>query len=53
MKTKEELKALKAEVENLKKKLEELNEDELEEVIGGTAGFMLGNQDTPGKDAIL
>ena len=35
MKTKEELNALKEEVETLSKKLAELNEDELKEVTGG------------------
>ena len=35
MKTKEELNALKEEVENLSKKLAELSEDEMEEVTGG------------------
>ena len=35
MKTKEELIALKEEVETLNKKLAELNEDELEQVSGG------------------
>ena len=35
MKTKEELNALKKEVENLKKKLAELTEEELEQVTGG------------------
>ena len=35
MKTKEELNALKAEVETLSKKLAELSEDELKEVAGG------------------
>ena len=35
MKTKEELNALKEEVETLSKKLAELNEDELAEVTGG------------------
>ena len=36
MKTKEELNALKAEVENLNKKLAELSEDELTQIAGGT-----------------
>ena len=36
MKTKEELNALKEEVETLNKKLAELSEDELAEVAGGT-----------------
>ena len=35
MKTKEELNALKEEVETLNKKLEELTEEELEQVTGG------------------
>ena len=35
MKTKEELKALKEEVETLNKKLAELSEEELEQVNGG------------------
>ena len=35
MKTKEELKALKEEVENLNKKLAELSEEELKQVAGG------------------
>ena len=35
MKTKEELNALKAEVEALNKKLAELTEEELEQVAGG------------------
>ena len=35
MKTKEELNALKKEVETLNKKLAELNEDELDQVTGG------------------
>ena len=37
MKTKEELNALKEEVETLNKKLAELNEEELEQVSGGLA----------------
>ena len=39
MKTKEELSALKAEVETLNKKLAELSEDELKLVVGGIAHF--------------
>ena len=35
MKTAEELNALKAEVETLNKKLQELSEDELQQVSGG------------------
>ena len=45
MKTKEELNALKEEVKNLKKKLAELNEEELALVIGGTGdgrGYLEG-----------
>ena len=38
MKTKEELNALKNEVEALNKKLAELTEDELKQVIGGSSG---------------
>lgn len=38
MKTKKELNALKAEVEGLSKKLAELSEDELAQVIGGVDG---------------
>ena len=37
MKTKEELNALKEEVETLNGKLAELSEDELSEIFGGTA----------------
>ena len=37
MKTKEELNALKEEVETLNKKLHELTEEELEQVSGGSA----------------
>lgn len=36
MKTKEELNAIKEEVEAINKKLKELTEDELKEVIGGS-----------------
>ena len=36
MKTKEELNALKEEVETLNKKLAELNDEELEQVAGGS-----------------
>ena len=39
MKTKEELNALKEEVETLNMKLLELTGDELEEVMGGKGGF--------------
>ena len=38
MKTKEELNALKEEVETLNKKLHELTEEELAQVSGGAAG---------------
>ena len=40
MKTKEEINALKAEVETLNKKLAELSEDELQQVTGGL-GFVI------------
>ena len=39
MKTKEELNALKEEVETLNKKLDELTEEELEQVSGGGLPF--------------
>ena len=39
MKTKEELNALKEEVETLNKKLHELTEEELEQVSGGLKDF--------------
>ena len=39
MKTKEELNALKEEVETLNKKLAELNEEELEQVAGGVLPY--------------
>ena len=38
MKTQEELNALKNEIEALNRKLAELSEDELEQVMGGNAG---------------
>ena len=38
MKTKEEMNALKGEVETLNRKLEELTEDELKQVTGGSGG---------------
>ena len=47
MKTQEELNALKEEVENMTKKLAELNEEELEQVTGGTTGevkFFIGEK---------
>lgn len=42
MKTKEELNALKEEVESLNKKLAELTEEELTQVSGGDAFFLYG-----------
>ena len=39
MKTKEELNTLKEEVETLNKKLAELSEDELKQVVGGYNGY--------------
>ena len=44
MKTKEELNAMKEEVETLNKKLAELNEDELEQVTGGGWSGFNGQQ---------
>ena len=41
MKTKEELNELKKEVEALNKKLRELNEEELSQVIGGVGGIFV------------
>lgn len=38
MKTAEELKAIKAEYESLKKKLSELTEEEMSQITGGTSG---------------
>ena len=46
MKTKEELNALKEEVEALNKKLAELTEDELAQVVGGVLPFI----DEPGLE---
>ena len=40
MKTKEELNAQNKEVETVNKKLAELNEEELAEVMGGAAGYL-------------
>lgn len=40
MKTKEELNALKNDVEALNKKLSELTDDELKEVAGGAEGYI-------------
>ena len=47
MKTKEELNALKEEVETLNKKLAELNEEELEQVAGGISPIPLDPGDIP------
>ena len=44
MKTKEELSALKEEVENLNKKPDELSEEELEEVSGGSSADMISKE---------
>ena len=44
MKTKKELNALKEEVEALNNKLAELNEDELQQVIGGYEIFFYNSQ---------
>ena len=45
MKTKEELNALKEEVENLNKKLRELTEEELEQITGGDLEKILKDVD--------
>ena len=37
MKTKEELNAIKEEIDSLKKKLAELTEDELKQIVGGSS----------------
>ena len=50
MKTKEELNALKEEVETLNKKLAELTEEELEQVTGGNTDFIVGQEDPYQKD---
>ena len=48
MKTKEELSALKNEVESLNKKLSELNDEELAQVVGGLApDFRVSDFDSP------
>lgn len=44
MKSPEELKALKEEVENMNKKLAELTEDELSQVSGGRSGSLPGGK---------
>ncbi len=50
MKTKEELNALKAEVETVNKKLAELSENELEEVVGGGFKEWLEREIKKGED---
>ncbi len=54
MKTKEELKALKEEVETLNRKLAELNEEELEQVSGGLFGLIMPvvNSEEPAIEAL-
>ena len=52
MKTKEELNALKKEVESLKKKLAELTEEELEQVSGGFIVHLVGPDFGPGGHAL-
>lgn len=58
MKTKEELNALKEEVETLNKKLAELNEEELAQVSGGAGGgnnncvWILANGFDSGYDTV-
>ena len=53
MKTKEELNALKKEVEALNKKLAELSDKELEEVVGGGTAHLIDGvndgSDSPAK----
>ncbi|MCQ2424406.1 MAG: hypothetical protein MJ088_05880 [Clostridia bacterium] len=49
MKTKEELTALRNEVKTLNAKLAELTEDELKEVVGGTADTTFETVFTPEK----
>ena len=46
MKTKEELNALKVEVETVSGKLQELTEDELKQVVGGSEKYII----KPGRD---
>ena len=46
MKTKEELNALKVEVETVSGKLHELTEDELKQVVGGSEKYII----KPGRD---
>ena len=53
MKTKEELSALKEEVETLNKKLAELNEDELKQVFGGASGCVDSLRSTQECDEFL
>ncbi len=50
MKTKEELNALKEEVETLNKKLAELNEEELAQVSGGVVPHTIDGQHVLGTD---
>ena len=45
MKSKEELNALKEEVETLNKKLAELTEEELAQIIGGFGGEQLNTEE--------
>ena len=53
MQTKEELNALKEEVETLNKKLAELTEDELKEVTGGFIGYTDGFTVDEGAESII
>ena len=50
MKTKEELKALKEEVEALNKKLHELTEEELAQVTGGSGNAPIIDVEHPGGE---
>ena len=54
MKSKEELNALKEEVETLNKKLHELTEEELTQVSGGVLpGFTMRGIELPGDEFVL
>ena len=50
-KTKEELKALKEEVETVNEKLQELTEEELEQVTGGNTDFIIGQENPASSGA--
>ena len=52
MKTKEELNALKEEVETLNKKLAELSEDELAQVAGGETWWLVDQKQPTGAETV-